>query len=216
MTDTITIELDSSHYPAALRDRTDPTVFSRVWAIGHLGILEKPLLGFFCSTRCPGNIILRTYDLARAMRDTGISVIGGFHASMEKECLDLLLRGHQPVAICPARSIEGMRLPTAWRQPLAEDRLLVVCPFEEHHRRPTARLAEKRNRFVAALADELFVAHAAAGSKTEQLCLELMAQGKRVYTLDLAENDRLVQYGVTGHSIRDLVEHISRRQRDRN
>jgi hypothetical protein len=37
---------------------------------------------------------------------------------MEKECLELLLRGMQSVVICPARGIERMRLPSAWRTPL--------------------------------------------------------------------------------------------------
>jgi predicted AAA+ superfamily ATPase len=46
--------------------------------------------------------VLRTFALA--LREAGIPVIGGFHAPMEKECLDLLLRGTQPVVICPARS----------------------------------------------------------------------------------------------------------------
>ena len=65
-----------------------------------------PLLGFFCATRCPGNVILRTYDLALPLREAGVPVIGGFHTPMEKECLEVLLRGQQPVVICPARSIE--------------------------------------------------------------------------------------------------------------
>jgi len=34
-------------------------------------------------------------------------VVSGFHALMEKECLDLLLRGTQPIVICPLASIEG-------------------------------------------------------------------------------------------------------------
>src|SRR5207248_9104012 len=133
--------------------------------------------------RCPGEAILQTYDLARALRDGGIPVIGGFHSPMEKECLALLLRGTQPVVVCPARGIENMRLPAAWKQPLAQGRLLILSPFARKHRRATAALAVMRNRLVAALAEQVFVAHAAAGSKTEQLCRELLANGKPVWTL---------------------------------
>ena len=79
---------------------------------GNLRLLKEPLTALFCSNRCPGDLILKTYDLARAMRDAGISVIGGFQTPMEKECLRLLLRGSQPVVYCPARGIEKMRIPT--------------------------------------------------------------------------------------------------------
>ena len=72
---------------------------------GNLRLLDQPLTAFFCSARCPWDLILKTYDLASAMREAGVPVIGGFQTPMEKECLRLLLRGSQPVVICPARSI---------------------------------------------------------------------------------------------------------------
>ena len=56
------------------------------------------------------------YDLSRAMRDAGVPVIGGFQSPMEKECLRILLRGDQPVVVCPARGIENMRIPREWRE----------------------------------------------------------------------------------------------------
>ena len=138
--------------------------------------------------------------------DAGVPVIGGFHSPMEKECLELLLRGTRAVVICPARGIERLRPPAAWRTPLAEARLLVLSPFPAHHQRPTTALAEQRNRFVATLAGEISVAHAGAGSRTERLCAEIMAHGKRMYTLNLPENAHLVQGGVMGRSVHDLVE----------
>src|SRR5207244_7197156 len=107
-----TIETSSATCPSALRDGMAVAgIGQRLWAIGKLQILEQPLLGFFCSTKCPGEVILQTYDLARALREAGIPMIGGFHTPMEKECLALLLRGTQPMVICPARSIAQMRLP---------------------------------------------------------------------------------------------------------
>lgn len=180
----------------------------RMWAIGNLEILAGPLFGFFCSTRCPGNVILRTYDLALALREAGVPIIGGFHSPMEQKCLDLLLRGQQPVVICPARGIARLRLPTAWRRPLAASRLLILSPFAASYRRPTTALAEQRNRFVATLAAAIFVAYAAPGSKTARLCTDLVAQGKRVYTLKLPENTHLVQGGAVGHTVHDLVASV--------
>ena len=198
----------SPHFPAALQSGALLAPCSQIWALGNLDILTMPLLGFFCATRCPGNVILRTYDLALALRDAGIPVIGGFHTPMEKECLEVLLRGQQPVVICPARNIERLRLPLNWRKPYDAGRLLVLSPFAAHQRRPTTESAEYRNGFVATLATHIFVAYAGPGSKTAQLCGELVAQHRRAYTFDLPENAHLVQRGIRSHTLHDLVVYL--------
>ena len=203
----VTIIASTSHdFPPALRSSSLTPPCPQLWAIGHLDILTTRLVGLFCSTKCPGNIIVQTYDLARALRDAGISVISGFHSPMEQECLDLLLRGRQPLVICPARSIAHMRIPDGWRTPLAEGRLLVLSLFAAPHRRPTGGLAEQRNRLVAALADAVVIAHASPGSKIDRLYAGIVAPGKRVYTLDLPENARLMQHGVIGYAVPELVD----------
>jgi predicted Rossmann fold nucleotide-binding protein DprA/Smf involved in DNA uptake len=204
-TDVIVIEAsDGPGYPSTLRDGMGARAYQRVWAVGNPKILDRPLLGFFCSTKCPGEVILQTYDLARALRDAGVPVIGGFHSSMEQECLALLLRGQQPIVICPARSIEQMRLPAIWRQALVDDRLLVLSPFGAQHRRPTRALTEERNRFVAALAKTIFVAYAAPSSKTEALCLELLQQGKRIFVFADTVSEDLLAAGVRPTTINSL------------
>jgi len=199
------IESTNPDFPVALRNGALVTSCPRIWAIGNLDILKTPLLGFFCSTKCPGNVIVHTYDLARVLRDAGVPVIGGFQSPMERECLDLLLRGRQSVVICPARGIEHMRIPEGWRTPLAGDRLLVLSLFAAHHRRQTAGLAEQRNCLVAALSDAVLIAHASPGSKIEWLYPEIVASGKRVYTLDLPENAHLMQQGVKGYAVPNLI-----------
>jgi predicted Rossmann fold nucleotide-binding protein DprA/Smf involved in DNA uptake len=168
------------------------------------------MLGFFCSIRCPGKVILAVYDLARALRDAGVPVIGGFHTPMEKECLELLLRGNQPIFMCPARSIEGMRLPSALKAAVESGRLLLLSPFPKKDRRPTTQLAEQRNRFVASLAAEVFVSHAAEGGKTEQLCRDLLAAGKPVSTFDSPANSRLIAMGASPVTSATLIERWGR------
>ena len=71
--------------------------------LGDPGILDGRLIGFFCSVRCPGDAILKTFDLARTLRDADVTVVGGFQSPMEREFLDLLLRGSARVVVCPAR-----------------------------------------------------------------------------------------------------------------
>ena len=162
---------------------------------GNVGLLAEPLTALFCSARCPGDLILRTYDLARALREAGTPVIGGFQTPMERECLRLLLRGGQPVVICPARSLENMRLPAAWRPALAAGSLLALSPFPGRRRRATAATAEQRNDLVAALAARVFIAHAAPGGKTEALARRLAATGKPLLTLDGPANANLLALG---------------------
>lgn len=206
------IEPTSPDFPTALLDGALVASSHCIWAIGNLDILKTRLVGFFCSTKCPGSVIVQVYDLARSLRDAGISVISGFHSPMEKECLDLLLRGTQPVVICPARNIERMRLPAAWRTPIAEGRMLVLSPFGTPHRRPTAGLAEQRNQFVSTLADTVVLAHAQSGSKIDRLYTWTMALGKRLYTLNLPENAGLMQHGVSGYTVPELVDACLGRQ----
>ena len=168
-----------------------PTTVSK----GCLSILEEPLTALFCSNRCPGDLILKTYDLARAMRDAGVPVIGGFQTPMEKECLRLLLRGTQPVVVCPARGIEKMRIPRDWRPALDGGRLLVLSPFPPTRRRPTVELAALRNDLVAALARRVFIAHAAPGGKTEAFARMVAYAGKPLFTLDSPSNANLLALG---------------------
>jgi len=108
--------------------------------------------------------------LARVLRDAGVAAIGGFHSPIEKDCLDLLLRGTQPIIVCPARSIENMRIRKEYRKSLDKGKLLFLSPFNKDQRRPTVKTSTSRNLLVAALSSVAFVAHAGPGSKTEEFC----------------------------------------------
>ena len=162
---------------------------------GNVSLLDEPLTAMFCSNRCPGDLILKTYDLSRAMREAGVPVIGGFQTPMERECLRLLLRGSQPVVVCPARGIDNMRIPRDWRPALDDGRLLVLSPFAATIRRPTEELAAQRNELVADFAQRVFIAHAAPDSKTEAFARKLADSGKPLLTLDSAANENLVEMG---------------------
>jgi len=196
----VRIEQSSPSFPPGLTRYLGEMAPGQVMALGNLDVLRTCKTALFCSIKCPGNLILKTYDLACELRDKGVTVIGGFHSPMERECLTLLLRGTQPVIVCPARSIEGMRIPGEWRKPLSDGRLLVLSPFDEKHRRPTAALAADRNDFVAAMADAVFIAHAAPGSKTESFCRRILSWGKPVLTFDSPENANLLSLGAKASS----------------
>ena len=129
----------------------------------------------------------------------------GFIRRLKKTASNLLLKGTQPLAIGPARGIENMRIPKAWQKALAENRLLIISPFEPKHRRSTTKLAEQRNKFVARLTNKIFVAHASEASLTERFCTEIITLGKQINTFNLKENDQISELCVIKVSISALI-----------
>ena len=165
--------------------------------IGDAATLDRPKVALFCSVKCPGKLILETYDLTKRFRNEGILVISGFHSPMEQECLRILLRSPHPVIWCLARGMYR-RLPTApvdCRPAVNAGRLVIVSPFPEQMRHVTAKTAMVRNRLVAEMADAVVVAHATQGGKMETLCRETLAAGKQLYTFDDPANELLMRDG---------------------
>jgi predicted Rossmann fold nucleotide-binding protein DprA/Smf involved in DNA uptake len=165
----LTLTGADARYPARLRERLGADAPPQITALGSLDWLALPKTALFCSARSPGNVILAAHDQAARWRDKGRCIISGFHSPIEKECLLILLRGNQPVIICPARGIENMRVPPDWKKPLADSRLLILSAFGASEKRVTKNLASDRNRIVAALADEVVFAHAAPGGDLDEL-----------------------------------------------
>ncbi len=191
----VDIQAYDTIYPSPLKKHLGERAPKRVNGLGNPGILEGKPLGFFCSQKCPGDLILKTYDLAQEIRHVGMIVIGGFHSPMERECLGILLGGTQPVIICPARSIKNMRTANEHKQALEEGRLLFMSPFEQNQRRISAKTSQFRNLFVAALSEQVFVAHAEPGGKTENLCRDILSWKKPIYTFDSDHNTNLIEMG---------------------
>lgn len=184
------VRLEEFVFPCRLRSARVIGLPPEVTVFGQLGIIKnKPLLGLLCSQACPGDVILKTYDVIRALRDAGVCVISGFHSTMEKECLEILLRGQQPVVVCPARGIQDMRLPAPWKEALATGRLLVLSPFEAPVRRVTKETAQQRNRFVTAMADRVLVPYASPGGEIDALCRECAVVGKQVVGIAQIEKE---------------------------
>ena len=174
----VAVRPGSSGFPQSLLAGPGSDAPAELWAAGPLEVLDQPKTGFFCSSQCPGSIVLKTFDAITRMRDEGQILIGGFHSVMERECLGILLRGRQPVIWVPARSIVGMHLKPELVPAFIAGRLLILTPFPPKDKRITAAQAEARNRFVGALADRVFVPHAAPNSRTLELCRRLNGQGK--------------------------------------
>jgi predicted Rossmann fold nucleotide-binding protein DprA/Smf involved in DNA uptake len=158
-----------ARYPRRLQERLGKDAPRQLIAMGNLDLLDIPTTALFCSANAPGHTILAAHDQAARWRDEGRCVIGGFHSPLEKEYLRILLRGRQPLIVCLARGLEGMRVPADWKKLLAAGRLLALSPFPASERRVTKNLAVQRNRLVAALADEVVFAHVTPGGHLDKL-----------------------------------------------
>ena len=164
-----TIKASDASWPLPLTDRLGASAPPAIQVVGPPELLIESKTAFFCSVQTPGTIILRAHDTAKHIRDKGVTAISGFHSSIEKDCLRILLRGKQPIIICPARAIETMRIPSECRAAFEEGRILFISPFVEKPKRVTRDSAIRRNEIVAALADEAYIAHVTAGSETERI-----------------------------------------------
>lgn len=60
-------------------------------------------------------------------------------------------------------------------------RLLIVTSFENSVKRVTAETAEKRNRFMLELADEIVIGYAGKGGMLERLVAEV--KGEKVFMI---------------------------------
>lgn len=168
---------------------------AHLMALGNPSLLQHDPLALFCSARCPGSLILRSYDALRKLRDERRTVISGFHSPVEQEALLTLMKGQGGIVICPARSINKMRIPSAWHQALRDKRLLVISPFATNEERITARLAARRNEFVAAVANRVLIIHAEPDGRTAKLAQTILKRGAQLLTLDAPENKHLLDMG---------------------
>jgi predicted Rossmann fold nucleotide-binding protein DprA/Smf involved in DNA uptake len=165
----LTIAKTDPRYSKRLKRLLRADAPERVTCVGNFTLLDLPRTALFCSAQCPGSVILNVHDQAAQWRDEGRCIISGFHSPVEKDCLQILLRGRQPIIICPARAIDRMRLPAKLASPMKQGRLLFLSFFGPTDRRVTRELAAHRNNFVAALADEVVFAYVEPGGRLDDL-----------------------------------------------
>ena len=85
-------------------------------------------------------------------------MISGFHSALERDVLEILLRGSQPLILAAARGLPK-RYPADVKKAVDDGRLLVVSPFPDSVRRITADTARKRNEFMLSVAERIVIGH---------------------------------------------------------
>lgn len=110
------VVLGGAQYPARLSGRLGLGAPEALNVLGPPDVLSMPVTAFLCSKETLGSTILRAFDQAAAWRDAGTCVVSGFHSPMEQECLEILLRGKQPVIWMLARALTRPRLSPSQRK----------------------------------------------------------------------------------------------------
>lgn len=203
MNGTIVTHTDAA-YPARLHALLGADAPPQLGMAGNVALLQMRTLALFCSVRCPGVMILQTYQVMRRMRHHQLAIVSGFHSPMERECLRTLATGTAGIVWCIAKALPAFRLPTEWEPLLQQNRLLLLAPFADSVTRITDATARYRNRVAAALADDAFLPYAAPGGRTERFCCELLAWDKTVFTLDTPENTSILERGAHALSLQDI------------
>ena len=97
-----------------------------------------------------------------------------------------------------------MRIPNTWKGAIDNGRLLVLSPFKKKHKRVTASLSEQRNRIVALLSGDAFLPYAAPGSRSENICKDIIRAGKQIFTFGGKTNPSLLAMGAKTIRVEDL------------
>jgi hypothetical protein len=166
-------------------------------AIGDLNNLNHNLLGIMCSQSCPGDLVLKGFDAAKQIRDQSITVVSGFHSSMEKDIFEILLRGSQPIIHCLSKAIETYRIPKHLLPRVENGQLTIIAPdFPIAEKRITKNTSETCNKLVMDICDQVLIIHAHEGGNLERACLQNFPDQKMIYTLPSVSNEHLFKKGI--------------------
>lgn len=141
-------------------------------ALGNMELLKLHKTAFLCSRKIPASVVLKCYDWAIEQRNLGNCIISGFHSKIEEDVFHYLLAGKQPVIMALARGMKKKIAPDL-KSAIDSGRLLIVTPFEDTVKYVTEETAQKRNRFMLDLAEDVVVGYASPGGMLDRLLVNV-------------------------------------------
>lgn len=122
---------------------------------GNQSLLRQKKVGFFASSKIASLSVLPTLDWASevAKRDD-IALVSGFHSKMEREVLDIILKGQCGIICVLARPIYKV-IPDKYRNAYAQNRVLFISHNSATSTMPSRHLCRQRNEYIASISDEL-------------------------------------------------------------
>lgn len=126
--------------------------------LGNQELLKRQKVAFFASSKTSSSSIFPTLDWAAeiAKRDD-ITVCSGFQSPLEKEILQYLLKGKCGIIIGLNRGMYNM-IPQKFIDVYNSGRILFISLENDNIIMPSKANAEKRNNYLASIADEIIFA----------------------------------------------------------
>ena len=147
---------------------------------GNVSLLKLPKTAFLCSRNISSSAVLKCYDWAIEQREKGQCVVGGFQSKIEKDVLHYLIQGSQPLIIVLARGLKK-RIEPELKKELEKNRLLLLTPFDETVKRITSATAEKRNRMMMEIADEIVFGYISKDGMLDRLKQEYKSKKMKIF-----------------------------------
>lgn len=123
--------------------------------LGNKELLKQKKVGFLASRNISSLSILPTLDWATEVsKREDNAIVSGFHSKMERNVLEILLKGQCGIIIVLARGMYR-KLPKQYEEALSQNRLLIISNEKDNVKRASEQTAHKRNEFVREIADKM-------------------------------------------------------------
>lgn len=138
-------------------------------SIGNNSLLDRRKVGFLAGSKIAPLSVFPTLDWASEIATCeDVSIVSGFHSQLERQVLDLLLKGKCGIICVLARSLYS-KVPALFLDAFNADRVLFISPFKMPVARTSRQLCHKRNEYVAFISDELVFSSVGQDSSLHQL-----------------------------------------------
>lgn len=123
--------------------------------LGNKELLKQKKVGFLASRKISSLSILPTLDWATEVsKREDNAIVSGFHSKMERNVLEILLKGQCGIIIVLARGMYR-KLPKQYEEAMSQNRLLIISNEKDNVKRVSEQTAHKRNEYVREIADEM-------------------------------------------------------------
>ena len=123
--------------------------------LGNKELLKQKKVGFLASRKISSLSILPTLDWATEVsKREDTAIVSGFHSKMERNVLEILLKGQCGIIVVLARGMYR-KLPKQYEEAMSQNRLLIISNEKDNVKRVSEQTAHKRNEYVREIADEM-------------------------------------------------------------
>ena len=149
--------------------------------LGNQKLLKRHKVSFFASSKTSSSSVMPTLDWATEIaKREDVAVCSGFQSPLEKEILPYLLKGKCGIIIGLNRGIYK-KIPQKFLEAYNSGRILFISLENDNIIMPSKANAEKRNNYLASIADEIVF----ASLNSESSLLLLQENCKKDISLNL-------------------------------